>query len=70
MEEPLKMADFDKRGPQLERGLNHTNCIVNDAYQIVLEEVRVESIEGFFAICGEHAQRVCTFLRLGCLSGL
>jgi len=39
MAELLKIADFDKSGPQLERGLNYTNCVVDDAYQIVLEEV-------------------------------
>jgi hypothetical protein len=58
------------RWAKLQRGFDHADCIVHDADQVVLKEVRLEAIERLLKIRGKHAQRIHTLRAFGCLCGL
>src|SRR5690348_15069618 len=54
----LEVADFHQRRPQLNRPLDDTDDVVHNSQQVLLEEVRLETVEGLIQICGEQAQRL------------
>jgi hypothetical protein len=58
MTQLLEVADLNKRGPQLECRFDYPDCIFNDADQVVLKEVRLQTVERLLHVCGEHTKRI------------
>ena len=54
----MKIANFHQRWPQLDRSLDHADDVVDNPQQILLKEVRLESIERLLQICGEEPKRL------------
>ena len=53
----LKVTDLHQRRPKLDRPLDNADHVVHDPQQVLLEEVRLKSIEGLVEVGGEQPQR-------------
>ncbi|WP_437989709.1 hypothetical protein [Sorangium sp. So ce145] len=64
----LEVADLDERRPQLERALELADHVVDDADEVLLEEIGLEPVKGLLEGHGEAAQGVGALVihRRGC----
>src|SRR5690349_14881962 len=59
----LEVDDLQQGGPNLNGGTDQTHFVVDDATDVLLEEVRLEIIEGPGQARGEKSQRLASLGR-------
>ena len=64
----MKITDLDQRRPDLQRGMDLADHIVDDPRDILLEEIRLKAVEGTGQIFSEKEQSLFTLRQFGRVS--
>lgn len=59
-----EVTDLDERRPELHGAADVDHDVVDDAAEVLLEEIGLEPVEGLLQVAGESLERVLARLRL------